>query len=167
MNRIDFIMASKFFKPHRQQYAKTGILQYHMKLMQKHYNFLDYKINDNVLICSGWIINADYENRYKVEIRCVAGYEPHCKILQPAEIIPSKEIHMYENHSLCLHYPKDMNWNGWTLIYKYTIPWVSEWIHYYELYLVNGGKWEGPESPVHFTEEDKNIEEDLLDNLSY
>ncbi|NNV53869.1 hypothetical protein [Limnovirga soli] len=67
---------------------------------------------------------------------------------------------MYSDHSLCLHYLKDMKWNGWTEIYKYTIPWAIEWIHYYEVYLVNGNKWEGPESPVHFTEFDKNKYED-------
>ncbi len=32
---------------------------------------------------------------------------------------------------------------------------------YYELYLVNGGKWEGPESPVHIIEDDKNVAEEL------
>jgi hypothetical protein len=163
MNHIDFTMASKFFTQHRQQYAKTGILEHHRKLMQQHYNFLSYKIQKNVLICTGWIISDDYTNKYKIEIRCVAGKEPCCIILEPKDISPSIVIHMYKDHSLCLHYPPDMKWSGWTPIYQYTVPWIVEWIHYYELYLVNGGKWEGPESPVHFTENDRNIDEDTDD----
>lgn len=156
-------MGSRFFKAHKQQYAKIGILEYHRGLMEKHYDFLSYKIRDNVLTCCGSISSEDYKNKYKFEIKCVAGYEPCCKILEPADIKPSKEIHMYKDHSLCLHYPPDMKWSGWTPIYKFTIPWIIEWIHFYELYLVNGGKWEGPESPIHFTENDRNIDEDIPD----
>lgn len=111
----------------------------------------------NVLVCKGVISNPDFRNRYEVEIRCVYGSEPYTRILQPASIVPSPEIHMYSDHSLCLHYPQDLKWSAWTLIYKYTIPWLVEWIIYYELYLVNGGKWEGPESPVHITDDEKNI----------
>lgn len=162
MNLTDFIMASKFFRTHIQQYAKQGILSYQRCLIEKHYDFLSFKMKDNVLICSGAIASLDYKYEYKFEIRCVAGYEPCCKILEPECIVPSKEIHMYENHTLCLHYPPDLKWSGWTPIYKYTIPWTVEWIHYYEIFLVNGGKWEGRESPVHFTEYDRNISEDIL-----
>jgi hypothetical protein len=156
-------MASRFFRTHKQQYAKIAILQYHQKLMEQHYDFLQYRIKNNVLICTGWIISSDYKNKYKIDIRCVAGCEPYCKILEPSNILPSIKIHMYEDHSLCLHYPPDMKWNSWTPIHRYTVPWVIEWIHFYELYLINGGKWEGPESPIHFTEEDKNISEDILE----
>ena len=67
---------------------------------------------------------------------------------------------MYEDHSLCLHYPPDMKWSSWTPIYLYTIPWVVEWPLYYEIYLENGGRWVGPESPVHFTDIDRNIDID-------
>lgn len=71
---------------------------------------------------------------------------------------PNKTIHMYKDHSLCLSYPPDIKWTERTNIHEYTIPWLSEWILYYELYLINGGDWEGKESPVHFTERDKNLE---------
>ena len=153
-------MASKFFIQYRSKYAKIGILEHHKKLMREHYDFLSYKIKSNVLIGTGWITSDDYLNRYKIELRCVAGREPYCKILEPERITPLREVHMYEDHSLCLNYPPDMKWSGRTPIYLYTIPWIIEWIHYYELFLINGGKWEGPESPVHFTENDKNINED-------
>jgi hypothetical protein len=162
-NRIDSIMASKFFTPYRSKDVKISLLLHHKELMMQHYDFLIYKIKDNVLVCTGYLPSKDYKNNYKVEIRCVAGKEPWCKIIEPAAILPSKNIHMYEDHSICLHFPSDMRWTGHVPIYKYTIPWIIEWVHYYELYLVNGGVWEGPESPAHLTEEDKNLTEDVED----
>jgi hypothetical protein len=166
MSHIDSIMGSNFFKQHIQERAKVGILQYHMKLLQKQYDFLSYKIEKNVLICTGEVTSPDFIHNYRIEIRCVAGLEPWCKIVTPESIKPSREIHMYTDHSLCLHYPPDMKWNGKTLIYKFTIPWVIEWIHFYEIFLINGGIWEGRESPAHFTDADRNISEDIPEKFS-
>jgi hypothetical protein len=55
-----------------------------------------------------------------------------------------------------------MKWNEKKQIYKYTVPWLIEWIIFYELYLVNGNIWEGRESPVHIVESDKNIDKDFI-----
>ena len=49
------------------------------------------------------------------------------------------------------------------LLTQTTIPWVVEWVLYYEIYLRNGGKWEGRESPSYFSEHDRN---DIRVNLS-
>ena len=68
---------------------------------------------------------------------------------------------MYQDYSLCLHYKPDMKWSSTTQIYQYTIPWLCEWIIFYELYLVNGNVWLGSESPFHLTEQDKNINADF------
>jgi hypothetical protein len=154
-------MASKYFRTHRQQFQSKGLLSVHKKQIEEHYRFLRCKFDGNVLVCTGTIKHPDYQNVYRLQIRCVAGSEPSCKILEPSNIQPSQEIHMYPDHTLCLHYPPDMKWTGQTQIYLFTIPWLLEWIHYYEIYLINGGKWEGPESPVHFTEEDKNLSEEI------
>jgi hypothetical protein len=154
-------MASKFFSSQKNKFLKTGMLQHQKKLIEEHCHFLKCRIEKNVLICRGIIKSEDYNNEYHVEIRCVYGCEPYCKILKPADIVPSVEIHMYQDHSLCLHYPKDTKWSAWTPVYQYTVPWLVEWTLYYELYLVNSGKWEGPESPIHITEDEKNISEEL------
>ena len=114
-----------------------------------------------VLVQPHYMTTRMSTNEYKFEIRCVHGYEPYTKILEPSNIVHSNAIHMYADHSLCLHYPPDMKWTGRTPIYAYTIPWLIEWIHYYEIFLINGGKWEGPQSPVHFTDADRNATEDL------
>jgi hypothetical protein len=153
-------MASSFFQASKNKFLRTSMLLHQKKLIEEHYDFLKCKMEKNVLVCRGIIKSPDYKNEYKVEVRCVFGCEPYTKILEPADIVPSIDIHMYNDHSLCLHYPKDMKWSAWTPVYEFTIPWLVEWTLYYELYLVNGGKWEGPESPVHITEDDKNISQD-------
>jgi hypothetical protein len=154
-------MPSKFFRTYHQEFEKKGLLLHHKKLIEQHYDFLKCTIENNVLICRGKLSQPDYRNEYEVEIRCVAGKEPYCKILKPDNIEPDLKIHMYQDHSLCLHYPPDMRWHGLVPIYKFTIPWLVEWVHFYELYLVNGSTWEGRQSPVHFTENDKNISEEV------
>ncbi len=154
MNLIDFIMAGRHYRKGVNRYA---VLLNQKNLIEQHYSFLRSEICNNVLICTGTIPIGDYKYEYKVEIRYVCGHEPLTKILKPEDILPSHEIHMYQDHSLCLHYPKDMKWTASTEVYRYTIPWVVEWIVYYELFLENGGIWEGPESPVHFRESERNI----------
>ncbi len=137
------------------------MLLHQKKLMERHFTFLKCRMEGNVLVCKGLISSPDYKHDYKVEIRCVHGKEPYVKIVEPVSILPTVHIHMYEDHSLCLHYPPDMKWHARVAIYEYTIPWIIEWTLYYELYLVNGGKWEGPESPLHLKEDEKNLHEDL------
>jgi hypothetical protein len=154
-------MGSKYFKSPKNSFAKTAMLHHQKKLIEQHYKFLKCKIEKNVLVCRGTISSPDYKHEYKVEIRCVYGLEPYVKIIEPTAIIPSVDIHVYDDHSLCLHYPPDMQWHARVPIYEYTIPWLVEWVVYYELYLLNGGKWEGPVSPVHFTESDKNMAADV------
>lgn len=53
-----------------------------------------------------------------------------------------KVPHMFNNGSLCLFYPKDLEW-------KYTdswagtlIPWTALWLYYYEIWFVTG-EWLG------------------------
>ncbi len=144
-------------------YNKFALLCYQKNLIEKNYDFLSCRIENRgigkVLICTGWIRPEDCKEDYKIMIEYVSGHEPRTTILYPI-IDGSVKIHMYKDHSLCLHYPKDMKWSEQIKIFQYTIPWVCEWIIFYELFLVNGGKWEGRESPSHITENDKNLNSD-------
>lgn len=141
------------------KFHKYSVLLIQKKLIEEHYSFLTCKIKNEVLICTGFLQPPGCKNPYKIKIEYVAGHEPKSTILKPS-IEPCKEIHMYNDHSLCLHYPIDMFWNEKIKIFEFTIPWISEWIIFYELYLVNGNIWEGRESPTHIRESDKNINVD-------
>ncbi len=142
----------KFIK----KYSHIFLLERQKKLIEKHFDFVKCKIDytNKKLICTGSIrLDCQF---YLFRITYICGNEPHCQILEPDNIKPCQEIHMYNDHSLCLSYPPDMKWTAWTEVYKYTIPWIIEWVLYYEIYLINGGKWEGKESPAHFSENDRN-----------
>lgn len=129
-------------------------------MIEKYFEYLSCKIDHkNVLTCIGWLQPDGAKEKYKVKIESVAGQEPKTTILYPV-IEPSVHIHMYDDHSLCLSYKLDMHWTSKINIHQYTIPWISEWIVFYELYLVNGNIWEGRESPFHLKESDKNVNSD-------
>lgn len=146
--------------PRRKDY-KFAYLQSQKLLIEKHYSFLKCRIEKNVLICIGWLQPAGCKEAYKIKIEHVVGKEPKTTILYP-EIQPLRTIHMYPDHSLCLHYSPDMKWTESTKVYQYTIPWITEWIIFYELYLINGSKWEGKESPEHLTMATINQNEDIV-----
>lgn len=61
-----------------------------------------------------------------------------------AEIIPSRDIHMYNDNSLCLFYPGDHKWNNSSTLAENIVLWVIEWIYYYEIWKLTG-TWEGKE----------------------
>ncbi len=93
------------------KYNKYALLLYQQKLIEHHYNFLKCRINNKVLVCTGKLMMNNCINTYSIKIEYVAGYEPKTTIIFPI-IEPCKEIHMYKDHSICLHYPNDMKWNG-------------------------------------------------------
>jgi len=56
----------------------------------------------------------------------------------------SKLPHVYDSkkQQLCLYSPIKKEWNGFNYIVDTIIPWASEWLYYYELWLMEG-KWYG------------------------
>jgi hypothetical protein len=57
-----------------------------------------------------------------------------------------KRIHMYPNGTLCLYDHRDQPWNARDNLDEKIIPWIAEWLVFYELYLISD-KWLGPEAP--------------------
>lgn len=46
--------------------------------------------------------------------------------------------HLYSNGDLCLFYPKAREWHGGLLLSRTIIPWASEWLFHYEIWLASG-----------------------------
>jgi hypothetical protein len=81
--------------------------------------------------------------RYTVRITYRAGGVPDVFVVAPelalrpdADVLP----HTYPGDKLCLHLPGQ--WRPHMYIAHTTIPWTSEWLFYYELWLVTG-RWNG------------------------
>lgn len=139
----------------KRPYNRYAVLVHQKRLLEQHCDYLKCNISQNILLCRGVLQPEGAECGYKIKIEYVAGNEPKTTIVSPA-IEPNKYIHMYSDHSICLHYPPDLKWNERTKLYLFTVPWISEWIIFYEIYKVKK-KWLGKESPVHIQERDKNI----------
>lgn len=81
--------------------------------------------------------------RYTVGIDYCQGGVPEVRVLTPelalhpgAGALP----HTYPDDTLCLHLPG--HWRPTMFIAHTTIPWTSEWLLYYEIWLVTG-QWHG------------------------
>jgi hypothetical protein len=53
--------------------------------------------------------------------------------------------HTYGDTELCLYFPGE--WHPWMLIAYTTVPWCSEWLFYYELWLATGDWLGGGHEP--------------------
>ena len=112
--------------------------------IEKNFSFLKCKIENDTLICRG-VFKISGFNDYEVRIEFRSGIFPQVYILNPS-IKPNADIHIYKEGSLCLFYPGDTKWHDTTSITEHTIPWIFEWILFYELYLLSG-VWEGEYVP--------------------
>lgn len=114
-------------------------------LLEENYDFLDCKIKSiggkNNIVVVGHYNQTGKLYTYQITYD---GYNaPTVKILSPTLI--EAPPHVYKDLSLCLYYPQKTPWSNKTCnLYSHIIPWVHEWILYYEIYLITG-VWEHPE----------------------
>jgi hypothetical protein len=88
-------------------------------------------------------IKIDYQLGASPDVRVVT---PKLQLHREAEELP----HTFPGEKLCLHLPGE--WSPNMYIARTTVPWTSEWLLYYELWLITGN-WEGgghgePSSPL-------------------
>lgn len=102
--------------------------------------FIKSRIENDTLICKG-IFHPKGCNKYDIKIEYRAGESPRVYIIN-RKIESYSNTHVYSEGNLCLFYPGDIKWKNTTSIAEYTIPWIFEWILFYELYL-HVGIWEG------------------------
>lgn len=115
------------------------------KEIEKKYECFFCAVKANEMICHGSIQPTSESRKYKIRIKYNGKRAPVVHILNP-NIEYDTKIHMYEDKSLCLFYPKEQPWSiENSSVAKLTIPWISEWLVYYELYQYFG-KWYGPEA---------------------
>lgn len=114
--------------------------------IERDFPFIECQISKvtNRLNCYGTFQPHPACNRYEVAIIQKAGEPPKVFIRKP-EIRYSSAIHVFPDKSLCLFDPREKTWTRDTLISETIIPWINEWIVFYELYLITG-KWLGPEA---------------------
>lgn len=97
------------------------------------------------LVCCGRIRPDPDCVSYEIQVEYSPLTAPIVRVLSP-ELVSSPKIHRYADGSLCLFFPPDDPWKSSDLIHKKIIPWIAEWLLYYEIFL-STGEWQGPEVP--------------------
>lgn len=114
-------------------------------LVEKNFPCFGCCIKRRRIECIGEITPSAGCATYRILIRYDEGGIPKVWIQDPP-IPRNPKIHMYPDSSLCLYWPDEDRWKSSDDIHKKIIPWVAEWLVFYELFLVTG-KWLGPEAP--------------------
>ncbi len=113
-------------------------------LIEKHFNSFRCKLRHRHLKCEGVIVPSKNCSAYHIAISYRQDSVPEVRVTRP-KIVPSQEIHMYADGTLCLYKPADDPWKSSDNIHEKIIPWTAEWLVFYELYLLEG-QWLGPEA---------------------
>jgi hypothetical protein len=114
------------------------------KELEQKFSFLKCRIENDTLVCRG-LFKTEGTKKYDIRIEFRANAFPQVYILNH-KIEPLADIHIYREGALCLFYPGDLKWKNTTSIAEYTIPWIFEWILFYEIYLLTG-VWEAEYVP--------------------
>lgn len=103
-------------------------------------------VHRNHLDWTGIIIPTPLSRSYTVKIFYKQGYNPKTYVKEPQlEVPPDKKLpHVYSQSEqrLCLYYPSRNQWNASMHIAHTIVPWASEWLLFYELWLATG-EWLG------------------------
>ena len=114
-----------------------------LKLL-KSYDFISCHQKNDKLTCKGEV-SPNGCGVYKFSIIYRVGTAPKVYIKEP-QIAYHKDIHMYQEGNLCLYFPNDMPWDDDIMIANTFVPWMIEWIIFYELWL-RTKTWLGKSAP--------------------
>lgn len=107
------------------------------------------------LFSRGWLHPSPLTGRYRVRIELEPVRLPHVYIEAP-QLRPRRRSstvpHTYASDEPCLFWPEGRDWSSSMAICDTVVPWLAEWLVFYELWLVTG-EWAGggkhPESADH------------------
>ena len=113
------------------------------KLLIKHFPFLKIEVINSRLICHGYFQPTEFSPIFHYKVEWEPGISPKVFPVNP-KIEYDDDIHIYNDGSLCLYYPKDFIYDTRSShIHETIIPWTHEWFLFYELYLIKG-RWIHP-----------------------
>jgi hypothetical protein len=79
---------------------------------------------------------------YRISLEYKLKNRPKVRVLAPALRLPERksEVHVFSDGTLCLYFMGE--WNGRFLLVDTIVPWISEWLIHYEIWLVTE-EWHG------------------------
>jgi hypothetical protein len=100
------------------------------------------RIARSELTWTGQITPSPLSSTYTVRVRYKLGKRPKVQVLEPDLDTPegTRPPHVFKDGSLCLH--QNGEWAERMLLAEIIVPWASEWLLHYEIWLVTG-EWHG------------------------
>lgn len=101
------------------------------------------RVRHGELVCTLLVQPCPVSRKYTIRLAyrhstrpCVTVTDPALELHPRASTLP----HVYPGDQLCLYYPGE--WNHSMLLAYTVVPWISEWLLHYELWLITG-EWAG------------------------
>lgn len=81
---------------------------------------------------------------YRVRLRYRIGKRPRVEVLNPPLQQRDGKMppHLYPDGTLCLYMPRNYEWTREMYLVETILPWASEWLLHYEVWLATG-EWQG------------------------
>lgn len=91
-------------------------------------------------------LSAEYKIKLIYDIKRDYKVDVYVKDPHPLRMAKNKtelpHVYSTKKQKLCLYYPKNKEWHKGLLFTETIIPWASEWLAHYELWVVTG-EWHG------------------------
>lgn len=103
---------------------------------------------DKGLIWEGKLQPTNLSTSYDIRVEYNIGCNPNIYVLSPYPLPLAKDAtklpHTYnrEKQHLCVYHRRMNEWNESKMIAKTIIPWTSEWLFHYEIWVATGA-WHG------------------------
>jgi len=94
------------------------------------------------------IVPSPNSSAYRIRVDYTIGKSPKVYVIEPAALKKAAgETHLphvfdTEKQQLCLFYSKIGEWDASMLLSRSIVPWASEWLYFYELWVITG-EWLG------------------------
>lgn len=127
------------------QPKKINLGLQNLTIQKKFTGFKLFNYDSKHIYWIGYLQPRTKGKKYKVKI--VFDLTPKVYVLEP-EIIKNSP-HVFSDNSLCLYHPNDSSYSPTMLLADTIIPWTSEWLLFYEIWLQEGIWWgkSAPHSP--------------------
>jgi hypothetical protein len=118
------------------------------KKLQSYFPYSKYSVKQNVLIWKGYLQPTYLSPKYFVKVVYHREKHPNVYVLEPKPLMlaegKSKLEHVYDTDKqhLCIYYKRAKEWNETMFIADTIIPWTSEWLYHYEIWVATG-TWHG------------------------
>lgn len=102
------------------------------------------EIQHGCLTWVGYIQPSPLSIRYEVGLEYRLPNRAHVQVLDPPlqRREGTRSPHLFQDDSLCLYHHPSREWHAGMMLADTLIPWASEWLMHYELWLATG-VWSG------------------------